>query len=179
MSDVNDLWNGLWARLADGVLQPDAPARTLCLATQRIDGGSAARMVVLRAANRDAASLTFYTHAGSAKVTELKAQPKGEVLLWDAATQFQARLSVTVACAAGPEATWESLSKGARLNYVPSIKPGGAIDAPFVPETAGSEAFVVLQAQITSADILDLSELPHKRAMFDAHSAFTGQWVAP
>lgn len=179
MSDVNDLWNGLWERLADGVAHPGAAARTLCLATQHVDGGGSARMVVLRDAKHANTILTFYTHAGSAKVAELKAQPKAEVLLWDAATQFQARLSVVVDCAAGPKATWETFSKGARLNYVPSLEPGRAIDAPYVPDAAGSEAFLVLRAKITSADILDLSALPHKRAIFEAHSGFTGQWVAP
>jgi hypothetical protein len=53
------------------------------------------------------------------------------------------------------------------------------VDAPFEPEADGPEAFTVLTAQIVSADILDLSALPHKRARFRAKGGFTGQWVAP
>ena len=179
MSDPRYLWNGLWARLGEGVAQPDASARTLALATQRVDGGGAVRMVVLRSADRNELSLTFYTHAGSDKVAELEAAPKAELLLWDASTSFQARLCVTVEAAAGSEELWNTFSDGARLNYVPTLEPGKAIDAPHVPKPAGRDAFTVLTAQITSADILDLSGLPHKRAKFHARNDFTGQWVAP
>lgn len=183
MSDANDLpgdlWRGLWARLEDGVAQSDAPGRTLALSTRRIDGGAAVRMVVLREFERDAPYLMFYTHAASDKVAELAADPLAEVLLWDASTSFQARLAVHVDINAGSAALWDSFSNGARLNYVPTLEPGRAIDAPHVPEAAGREAFIVLTAKITSADILDLSALPHKRAKFHPSDGFTGQWVAP
>lgn len=171
MSNPNALWDGLWARLDVGT--------TLALATQGLAGGGAVRMVVLRGADRETGSLTFYTHVGSGKVAELSANPMGEVLLWEAETQFQARLSVTIDCAPGSEELWKTVSPGGRANYVPSLKPGSAIDAPFVPKAAGPEAFVVLSAEITAADILDLSALPHKRAKFDAETGFTGLWVAP
>jgi hypothetical protein len=166
-------------RLFDGLSHPDAPARTLALATQRIDGGGAVRMVVLRDVDRDGANLTFYTHAGSDKVAELQAVPNAEVLLWDATTSFQARLAVSVESAPGGQELWDTISKGARLNYVPTLEPGRVIEAPHVPEPAGPDAFVVLTAQITAADILDLSAVPHKRAKFHARDDFTGQWVAP
>lgn len=179
MSEVSDLWADLWARLNEGLARADAPARTLALATQRIDEGGAVRMVVLRGLDAGAAQLTFYTHAGSGKVAELRGNPKAEVLFWDAATSFQARLGVRVKAAAGSPDLWETFSEGARLNYVPTLEPGRPIDAPHVPDAAGPEAFVVLTAQITSADILDLSALPHRRAKFHARDGFTGQWVAP
>lgn len=179
MSDPVDLWQGLWTRLLDGVARAEAPARTLALATQRIDGGGAARMVVLRAADRTAHSLTFYTNTGSDKIFELADEPKAQVLLWDASSNFQARLTVTVERASGTDALWDGLSSGARLNYVPHPSPGSTIDAPHVPTVDGPEAFVILTARITSADILDLSKLPHKRAKFDARDGFTGQWVMP
>lgn len=179
MSNPSELWKGLWARLEAGLTHPNAPARTLALATRRTDGGAAVRMVVLRELEQDAQTLTFYTHAASDKVAELAIDPQAEVLLWDASTSFQARLAVTVAAALGDTALWESFSNGARLNYVPTLEPGRAIEAPHVPDTAGPEAFVVLTAKIHSGDILDLSDLPHRRANFKAGDDFTGQWVAP
>ena len=179
MSEPKNLWNGLWVRLNDGVVNSEAPGHTLVLATQRTGGGGAVRMVVLRAAERDALSLTYYTHAASGKVAELGAEAQAEVLLWDAATSFQARRAVEISMAKGGQDVWDSLSKGARLNYVPTLEPGQPIAAPRVPEPAGPEAFVILSAKIIATDILDLSALPHRRAKFDAADAFTGQWVAP
>lgn len=179
MSDVNDLWNGLWARLSKGITDAKAPARTLALATESLTGGGAVRMVVLRGCDRLEPSIWFYTHAGSDKAFELADEPKAEVLLWDAAAQFQARMAVRVEVKQGTSDQWEALSSGARLNYVPLPPPGSAIAAPAVPASAGPEAFVVLKAEIVSADILDLSELPHRRARFHQRDDFTGQWVAP
>ena len=179
MSEPNDLWRGLWTRLQDGLAHADAPGRTLSLATQRVGGGASVRMLVLRDLDQNAQSLTFYTHAGSQKVADLTEEPRAELLLWDPATSFQARLTVTVTMAQGSVALWESQSPGARLNYVPTLTPGAPINAPHVPTAAGSEAFVILIAKIASADILDLSELPHKRTTFNASDDFTGQWVAP
>lgn len=179
MSEPHDLWSGLWDRLNDGAAQADAPARTLALATQSLNGGGAVRMVVLRGFSKETNELTFYTHTGSNKMAELTANPKAEVLLWDPATSFQARLSVTARCTKGAETLWSTLSPGARLNYLPSFQPGTPIKAPKVPDAEKTTAFTVITARITFADILDLSELPHRRAHFDARHAFTGQWVAP
>ncbi|MEO9826815.1 MAG: hypothetical protein ABJF50_20630 [Paracoccaceae bacterium] len=179
MSEPSDLWDGLWMRLGDGLSRADAPARSLALATQRIGGGGAVRMVILRGVEQAVQSLTFYTHAASDKVAELGAVPEAEVLLWDAATSFQARLAVEVTATAGSLDLWNSFSDGARLNYVPTLTPGAKIAAPHVPDPAGPEAFTVLTAKIISADILDLSALPHRRANFDTKDDFTGQWVAP
>lgn len=179
MSDPNDLWQGLWMRLSAGVEDVNASARNLALATERMDGGGAARFVVLRGIDRAEPSLTFYTHIGSDKAFELADEPKAEVLLWDAASSFQARLSVSVEITPGSPKLWDRLSKGARLNYVPTPPPGSAIEAPFTAGPSGPEAFAVLTARIQSADILDLSEVPHKRAQFKASENFTGRWVAP
>ena len=179
MSDPRDLWDGLWARLEDGVASADAPARTLALASARTGGCVAARMVILRGSDRAAPNMTIFTNAGSEKVTELRDEPRAEILLWDAGTSFQARLPVTVDMAAGSRELWEALSPGQQLNYVPTPPPGSAIEAPHVPDASGPEAFLVLTARILSADILDLSDLPHKRAQFHARDDFTGRWVAP
>lgn len=179
MSDPNDLWQGLWMRLSAGVEDANAPARNLALATERMDGGGAVRLVVLRGIERIVPSLTFYTHIGSDKAFELADEPKAEVLLWDAASSFQARLSVSAEITPGSPALWGTLSKGARLNYVPTPPPGSAIEAPYTATLSGPEAFAVLTARIMSADILDLSEFPHKRARFNPSDDFTGQWVAP
>lgn len=179
MSDPSDLWLGLWTRLSTGIEDASAPARNLALATERVDGGGAVRLVVLRGIDRAVPSLTFYTHIGSDKAFELADEPKAEVLLWDAASSFQARLSVSFEITAGTLELWGTLSEGARLNYMPTPPPGSPVKAPFTANPSGPEAFAVLTAQIHSADILDLSELPHKRARFSASEDFTGQWVAP
>ena len=61
-----------WQAIAEGQSDPAAPARLAVLATP----GPAARLVVLRRADRARACLEVHTDAASAKAAELSADPR-------------------------------------------------------------------------------------------------------
>lgn len=177
--DLSGMLDALWHRLDQGVRDADAPARTLALATRR-DDGAAVRMVVLRAADRPGATLTFYTHAHSAKTAQLDQSPYAELLLWDASAMFQARLAVRVAMAPGTTDIWNSLTRGARLNYATDPLPGTLMNDPGASApTPDPGLLTVLTAHIDRIDLLHLGGLPHARAVFTRQDAFRGAWIAP
>lgn len=178
--DLNELLDDLWTRLEAGASIPDAPARHLALATSRMNGGASVRILVLRSANRQKGILTFFTHRNSGKLRELESDPKAELLLWDQASQFQARLTVTASVLPGSPVLWDRLGDRARLNYARDPIPGERIGGPDAPQPLPDPALLaVLEMRITEMDILRLSTTPQSRAWFRAADGFTGHWVAP
>lgn len=174
MSDLSAFLDTVWESLSAGMSDPDAPARLPVLST-----GSGARIVVLRGFDRVERTLTFYTHAQSAKVADLIASPRAEVLIWDAAHSLQIRLACTVSIAAASDALWAEQGDGARQNYASGATPGSEISAP--GEGIGDpsqDLMTVLTARIEAIDALSLAKLPHRRARFAAPD-FTGVWIAP
>lgn len=167
----------VWQRLNDGVDRPDAPARHLALATARVDGGGSVRTVVLRAANRDAATLTFFTHRASSKVTELTKEPRCEAVIWDAKSDLQIRLRMTAELSAGPEDVWNRFGPGTRRNYALSQLPGAPLEVPeeLEPATDPSQ-FMVISAKIEVIETLHLGRDLHRRARFIAGKS---NWIAP
>ena len=175
MSDTNltslhaRVWNLIGA--ATGTPMP--------LATSRIGEGASLRMVVLRRVIADSNILEFWTHAASAKLYEIAADPTGEVLIWDDASQTQARLRVNLSVSSGDPEDWATMGKGSRLNYAGPPLPGDPLATPdaasHIPDPA---LFKRLTAQVTAMDVLVLAPLPQRRAKFgpDGEGA---QWVAP
>lgn len=169
----------LWHRLEQGPKDADAAARTLALATSGA-AGAAVRLVVLRDLDRSAATLTFYTHAHSPKIAELRYDPKAELLLWDPGSLFQARLSVDVSMKPGNAETWSALTAGARLNYATDPLPGTLLHDPDAnTPTPDPELLTILTADIRAIDLLHLGVLPHARAQFSREDDFKGRWIAP
>ncbi|MGY6410125.1 MAG: hypothetical protein ACXIUV_03735 [Alkalilacustris sp.] len=68
-----------WARLVRGVHDRRAAARHPTLATVAADGAPQLRTVVLRAADRAQARLHVHTDLRSAKVGDLRAEPRAAV----------------------------------------------------------------------------------------------------
>lgn len=171
--------DAVWARLEDGA-HGSGPGKLLMLATARPDGGASARMLILRGADRGAASLSLYTHAASAKVAELTADPRATLLLWDPDAQLQARLRVTIDIEAGDTGAWEDFGSGTRLNYARDPLPAEPIEAPdAIAPTPDASLFRRLDARLEMIDALTLATEPHRRARYHAHDGFTGEWIAP
>ena len=167
----------VWSALESGVSDPSAPARTVALATEALDGGGSVRLVVLRAIDRADLCLTFFTHRGSGKIAELTAEPKVQVLVWDSARQFQIRISGEMEYAQGPQATWERFGHGTRRNYASSPAPGEVLNDPetvaFDPDP---ETFMQMTLRISMIETLVLSPETQRRARFTKDGA---QWIAP
>ena len=169
-SAVWDLWEG-----ASG--DAEAPCGIAALATARKSGGGAARMVVLRAADRRVGTLEIWTNTASGKVDDIRADPEVELLFWLSGDQLQIRARGIVDMSQGSKSTWDELGSGSRLNYATSPAPGDKIDAPdaAAPEPDRAQ-FTILTLRVERIDVLSLAHRPHRRAIVDADGA---RWVAP
>ncbi|MEL7460882.1 MAG: pyridoxamine 5'-phosphate oxidase family protein [Pseudomonadota bacterium] len=172
---LEDTLNDVWQRLGRGVADRRAPARHPVLATAGPDGGEA-RMVVLRGADRASGCLEIHTDAASAKVAELRANPKATVLIWDPKARLQIRLRVDVTITVGDGPAWARVPDTARGVYGGSPPPGAPIDTPGDHAANPTPArFAVLTCTIREIETLTLDD-PHRRARFRDNTA---GWIAP
>ena len=177
LTTLDGTFHHVWALLSDGVKTPTSPARTVALATQSTDGGASVRMVVLREANREANTLTIFTHRASGKVRELTRQPRAEILIWDPGLQFQVRLRVMIALSDGSADIWNRFGAATQRNYANTPVPGAEILEPrAVDPVPDPSTFVVLTAKLNEVETLWLAPDVHRRAVFTNERA---SWIAP
>lgn len=185
MSDWFETLDGLhdrvWSLLEQGASDPESPLHTAALATKGLGGAAEARMVVLRGAAVDAATLEVHTDRASRKVDELQADLKATLLFWDAGNSLQIRARIEVAVLTGPEVEdrWAGLSENAARNYGGQPPPSTPMtSADDYSETVERDRFAVLVGHVTSFDVVHLGDL-HRRALFEAKDGFAGMWLAP
>lgn len=150
------------------------------LATQSA-AGPQVRTLVLRVVDRENCALEMQTDLGSTKVTELQADPRAQVLIWDKAALLQARLSCEVAILIGAETEdrWALIPEHNRRGYGARPTPATPIGAPFDYEKPSDfNGFAVLRASVTQVEFMQLQE-PHRRAIFHREDGWAGQWVVP
>ena len=158
--DLAALLDLAWARIEAGVADPAAAARTPALATAGPDGPEV-RTLVLRAADRGAGTLDLHADAASAKVAQLRADPRAALHVWDAGASLQIRVRGVI-----------------------ELLDGGEADAVWarVPEAHEPRAerarFAVLRCRADEIEALLLAD-PHRRALFRRADAFAGEWLAP
>lgn len=175
---LDTLWLHVWERLAQGVAQSRDPFRFVTLATIGADGPEA-RTVGLRAADRDAGTVEVHSDLRTAKVRALRADPRAQLLFWDAATQVQIRISTRMTLMPAASDRWARIPEVARLNYGTDPAPGTPIDAPEdVTRTGDIARFIALSGRVTAIDVVSLAHDPHRRAMFGPNGA-DARWVAP
>jgi len=180
--DLQALHAAVWARLEDGVARPGAPARQLALATAGRTGGAEARMVILRAAERAPAQLVVHTDTLSAKVAELRADPRCTLLLWDPAARLQVRLKAEAGIDTGAvvHADWSRIPPPARRVYGNAPPPGAPMPAPASLTTRPDpDRFAVITFTLSEIDALRLGDDIHHRARFRRHDGWAGSWTAP
>ncbi|MBK1635556.1 pyridoxamine 5'-phosphate oxidase family protein [Rhodovulum adriaticum] len=184
MSDISTLPGTLdtvWQRLFDGVVNRTLPAHTPVLATTGPEGPEA-RMVVLRAVDRQAGTVEFYSDLRAEKVAQLQADPRATLLIWDAQALLQIRLRARFDVIAGDaaEPQWQALSPPSRTLYGGSPPPGAPLGTPADhcngPDRA---AFAVLRGTLDRIETLLLRPDHHRRAVFTAADGWLGGWRAP
>lgn len=175
---LDTLWLHVWARLAQGVAQSSDPFRFVTLATIGADGPEA-RTVGLRAADRDAGTVEVHSDLRTAKVRALRADPRAQLLFWDATTQVQIRVSTRMTLVSAAPDRWARIPDAARLNYGTNPVPGTVVNAPEdVTRTGDIARFIALQGHVTTIDVVSLAHEPHRRAIFGPNGA-EACWVAP
>ncbi len=195
--DLDELLAAIWSSLTTASREPAGPFRTAALATVSA-AGPAVRTVVLRDADRTVRALTCFTDVRSAKVAEIRLQPRVQWLFYDPTARVQFRMSGEATVRHDdPEshAAWKSLPPVARREYAAAQAPGSPLaasppdaEAPATldsPEPFGDENhcrvhFAVLRAAIDEIDWLRLDPTSHRRARFKWTGAnFAGAWLTP
>lgn len=179
---LDTMLDQVWFRLRRGVADRDAPARYLVLATAGQGGGAEARMVVLRGADRAEATLVAHTDTLSAKVAELRADPRATLLMWDAKALLQVRLKCEVGVDTGScvKGYWRGVPEPARRVYGGMPPPGDVLLEPEeLVETSAQDRFAVMTFKVREIDALHLSSPKHHRALFGWKDGWAGRWIAP
>lgn len=178
---LSDFLAGAWDLLIRGVHDKRAPARHPTIATVAGDGRPEMRTVVLRGADRAAATVECHSDTRTAKVCALRDNPHAALHVWSARHHLQLRLALRVEILTGDTVAdrWEKVPPAARVAYGTDPAPGSPIDKSLAYEKPADPArFAVLLGHVTEMDVLHLGD-DHRRALFAAQTQWRGTWLAP
>ncbi|MCJ7422377.1 pyridoxamine 5'-phosphate oxidase family protein [Sphingomicrobium astaxanthinifaciens] len=154
-----------------------------------------ARVMVLRAVDREAVTLRFHTDVRAPKVAVLAADPRIGLLAYDREAKVQLRMRGTGMIATQGEeveAAWAASSNFARRCYLAPHPPSSAHPAPLpnlpadVRETEPDPArlaaqardqFAILKVELEEIDWFSLAHDGHRRALWRRDGRST--WLAP
>ena len=188
-TDPSEIWaqsletllDAAWARLVRGVRDKRAAARQVTLSTLGANGWPQARTVVLRGADKDAGQLEVHTDLRSAKVAELRAEPRAMLHVWDARVHLQIRAELRAEILTGAQvaARWDRVPDGSRMAYGSAPAPGQPIaQALEYTKEPNAQDFAVVQLQVQAFDLVHLGT-NHRRARFERADGWAGAWLAP
>lgn len=186
--------DGIWRLLVRGGADRHSPVHTPVVASIA-DGLPDARVMVLRAADRAAATLRFHTDARSPKCAALDGAPVS-VLAYHPGEAVQLRIGGTariVRDGAVVDAIWAQSTPFARRCYMVDAAPGTPLPAPGSGLPAAAEGhkpteadllparanFALLLVTITRIDWLHLAQGGHRRAVFSVTNGWQGEWCVP
>lgn len=156
------------------------------LATASADGAPQVRSVILRDWDPGRGVLAFATDGRSAKVREIRADPRVALVLWDDAAQVQVRLAGRAAVVADPDERWrrwDRLGPGTRRGYATTTPPGAAVAGPVArddDEAAWFDRFAWVEVVVDRVDRLDLAADPHDRVLAERDAVgWRARRVAP
>jgi general stress protein 26 len=182
LREPQDIRQQIWKELGRASVDRHHEWRTPVLATVGCDGSPNARTVVLRKVDANQQTLSFYTDARSAKVSELTKEPKAVLAFWSGRLNWQLRVKVEISVATdGPElqALWQRVQQSASAaDYLATEAPGSERTTGFstAQNLSGDHHFALLNAQVLQMDWLELGHGAHRRARL---SADTWQWLVP
>ena len=194
-SQLTDAIETAWRLLTRGAADRRSPVHTPVVASVSPAGTPDARVMVLRAADRAAATLRFHTDARSPKAAELDGRAVS-VLAYHPGESVQLRIAGTarvVRDGAQVDTIWRASTPFARRCYLVEAAPGTPLDAPgsglpaaiegrapieveLVPARAN---FALMMVDIAVIDWLHLAQTGHRRAVFRAVDGWAGEWVVP
>ncbi|MET4131560.1 pyridoxamine 5'-phosphate oxidase [Porphyrobacter sp. MBR-155] len=181
-------------RLIRAARDRKSPMQTPVIVTGDVD----ARVMVLRAFDRESGRLRLHTDARSPKAQVIAADPRVAVLFYDRDAKIQIRARGTgQIITTGPQldSAWATSTNFARRCYLgegpgaPSQHPTSGLPSEFEgvePDDAqlipARENFALLMITITALDWLYLAHTGHIRAQFtraDGGAEWQGRWVTP
>jgi hypothetical protein len=175
-----------WDLIDAAVCDRAHPCRILQLATVD-DAQPSLRSLVLRRADRLQSRLYCYTDLRSAKVAQLRRQPRMALLAYDPASRLQFRAEGGAIVHAGGrlcDLAWEALAPIARQLYQVTAVPGMPHAGSAPPTDAdrasdGRAHFGVLELSLDRIDLLLLGSDGHRRAEYQRAQDWRGHWIAP
>ncbi|RBP05642.1 pyridoxine/pyridoxamine 5'-phosphate oxidase [Roseiarcus fermentans] len=177
----------IWAPLVAGAGPGRTPFTVLQLATLGTDGAPKVRGVILRGADAERGAVSFFTDLRSAKVAEMRSEPRVSLVGYDSDAGIQIRLEgVATIDSKSPErrAAWAACRPHTRALFQHPLPSGAPIADPAEAAPAGdAEAegrFALVVVSVIRIDWLDISGPLHRRAMFQRDGAgWRGGWAAP
>ncbi|MCG7284534.1 pyridoxamine 5'-phosphate oxidase family protein [Cellulomonas sp. ACRRI] len=168
----------VWDALAAATTRR-TPFTLASLATVSADGAPRSRSVILRSWEPGRAALGLATDARSAKVREIRADPRVSLVVWDDDAQVQVRLEGRAAVVDDPaelRRRWEGLGARSRRGYATVGVPGTPVDGDATPardddEAVWSARFAWVEVVVDRVDRLDLSSEPHDRVVAERAGA--------
>ncbi len=175
---------------SQGRAQPGrTPFTVLQLATVGLDGAPKVRSVILRSADAERGAVSFFTDLRSAKVQEMRHEPRVSLIGYDAEAGFQVRLEGRATIdAEGPEKAlaWAACRSHTRALFRHPLPSGTPIAAPAEDasgddgDSDGEGHFALVVVSVIRIDWLDVSGPLHLRAQFQRDgSGWRGGWVTP
>lgn len=173
----------LWEQLEAASRNRSHGWRTPVLATVTSQGLPDARTIVLREVDAAQRQLRFYTDERSPKAEQLRALPRGVLVMWSHALGWQLRIGVALDLQVhglAVSSRWARLKLSpAAHDYLSPLPPGTDLPTPAAGLTAREEDrghFALVTAAVESIDWLELHADGHRRAKFDADGP---RWVQP
>ena len=165
-----DLFNETWKELEDGATKYGHPFRTCSLATSGISGGIQQRTVNLRELTKEK-TLVFYTDLRSAKIEQIKKNPKVSVLFYNPFIQLQIFLCGIIKIHS-EDSLWDDHIvniEGRSINDYNSLyAPGKPIKNPIEVTRTKDINFAVLELIPDTIEYLKLRDEPNRiRAIFN------------
>lgn len=195
---LEDIERLSWRLLYHGALMSRNPMHYMGVASYG-EAGINLRTVVLRHADPEARILRFHTDVRSGKWSDLQADPRVSLLLYDNPEKTQLRLTGIAFLHtddALAEEAWEKTALYSRRCYLSVEAPSASSEIPTsgLPEsfidanpsigesTLGRKNFGVVLIQVQSLDWLNLNAHGHRRAKFtydDSGTLNGSTWLVP
>ncbi|QIQ86625.1 pyridoxamine 5'-phosphate oxidase family protein [Erythrobacter sp.] len=190
---LDEVLADLSARLTRAARDRRSPMHTPAVVTGDVD----ARIMVLRAFDREAFTLRFHTDIRAPKAAALNADPRAAVLFYDKGAKIQIRARGTARVLDDAPVTrqaWADSTNFARRCYLgegpgtPSNAPTSGLPREFEGVEPTDEQlvaawpnFAVLMVELTSLDWLYLAHTGHVRAGFERaeDGSWEGRWLSP
>lgn len=179
LSDAASTWDRLCQWLHAGAATPTHPYRWPVVSTVTADGGPDSRIVVLRRFDPTNRLLVFHTDVRTAKVADLRWNPRCGFLFYEPDDRLQLRVRTTATLHHADEFArreFDAQSPFNRASYAGAGTPGAdePADAPFdyppkppVDEAVAFGHFVAVACVIERIDALELHPSGHRRAVLE------------
>lgn len=195
MTALNDIHAAIWKAIAAGAGPQRSPLTMWQAATNGIGeaaGMPQVRTVVLRDADQTGGAISFHTDVRSAKVAQLRADPRIALTGLDLGNLLQIRLEGRAqVCADEAErrAVWNAARPHTLILYRTPFAPGTPLDTPEAghvdawgdgdSDGDGYTNFCVVRVVLDRLEYLDISPDGHRRAVFRRNDGWHGAWIAP